>query len=617
MRRHNGYQMSNVLGSSPLEGGRVQSSSIQIATAFFRVAGGFWRGHTAPRAWLLTVAALILALANLFVQLGINTWNRFFFDALEKRNGAALLLGVWLILGLTLAGAICGVLFVHCRMRLQLRWREWLTLQLIGRWLGERRFYQLSIVEDEETNPEYRIADDTRMAIDPLVDFVIGLTNALLTATTFIGVLWVVGGPLNLGFLGRKGELPGYMVWSAVAYSLIASLVMVMIGKPLIGRVHAKNSSEAQFRYELTRIRESAETIALIGGDENERARLTETVGQVVERWIGVIVQQARMTWVSNANAVLAPVVPLLLCIPKYLGGELTLGTLMQIAAAFVQVQVSFNWLMENAIRIAEWLAAARRVLELTTFLDELDLTFGQGSKDTIFLGESVDDTLHIDDLSIMQKDGRLMIDGARVIIKRGEKILVKGGSGTGKSTLIRAMAGLWPWGSGRILRPRGASIAFLPQRPYVPLGTLRDVLLYPAPAHAIADDRLREILNSCGLSHLGGRLNDSENWARTLSGGELQRIAFARLLVQPPDIIIMDEATSALDEVSQANMMEFFRTDLANSMVLSVGHRPGLEAYHDREIILARQPGETHATAVARQYHRLSGFWSRIFGGH
>jgi vitamin B12/bleomycin/antimicrobial peptide transport system ATP-binding/permease protein len=584
-----------------------------IARSFFRMARGFWTGERRRQAWVLTIGVLAFALVNLAAALGVNRWNKFFFDALEQKNVASVFLGIGIVLCLAVASAAASVGLVHMRMRLQLRWRQWLTAYLVRRWLGDRRFYQLNIVGGDASNPEFRIADDTRLAIEPLVDFVNGLTNAVLAAAAFIGVLWAVGGAISFEAFGSTYNIPGYMVFAAVAYSGLTSFATILIGRPLIRRSEAKNAGEARLRYELTRVRDSAENIALIGGDDDERLRLKETFEDLAHRWIQVIVQQARMTWISYSNLVLAPAVPLILGAPKYLSGEFSLGELMQVATAFTQVQVALNWLVDNAIRLAEWFASAQRVVELTDALQELEDTIGvQGSADTVVLGDSPDDAIHINNLCLTQHNGRLMIQDADTAVEPGEKVIVKGESGTGKSTLIRAMAGLWPWGSGEILRPTTAKIAFMPQRPYMPLGTLRHALLYPETELEAADDKLADALKRCGLSHLIPRLDEEDNWDGILSGGEKQRVAFARLLVNPPDIVIMDEATSALDEESQARMMEFLRTDLVDATVLSVTHRPGLEEFFEREINLVREGGAP-ARTYERRYPRLRRIWQRV----
>jgi len=584
-----------------------------VARSYFRVSRGFWRGGTRARAWLLTIGVFAFVVANLVAALGINRWNRFFFDAIEKKDVGSVFVGVGIIVALALASAAASVGLVQMRMRLQLRWRQWITRHLIARWLADRRFYQLNIVGGEGSNPEYRIADDVRLATEPLVDFVLGLVNALLAAVAFIRILWAVGGSFRLTAFGLDVVIPGYIVIAAILYSAVTSFGMYFVGRPLITRVEAKNAGEARLRYELTRVRDSAENIALIGGDDDERARLEETFGELALRWVKVIVQQARMTWISNSSSVLSPVVPLLLGAPKYLAGELSLGELMQISTAFAQVQIALNWLVDNAIRLAEWLASALRVVELTDSLDSLDRTIGRyGVNNTVVLGESSDDALHLRGLPITQQNGKLMIDGTDAVVAPGEKILVRGQSGTGKSTLIRAMAGLWPWGSGQILRPKGATFAFMPQRPYIPLGTLRHALLYPESERDEPQEKLEDALRRCGLSHLIPRLDEEDQWDGILSGGEKQRLAFARLLVSPPDIIIMDEATSALDEESQARMLEFLRTDLAAATVLCVAHRPGLEEYFDREIQLVRMEAG-YVTAQDHRYPRLRNVLGRL----
>ncbi len=563
---------------------------------FLRLACGFWGGDTRARAWLLTSIVVLFLFANLAAALAVNRWNRYFFDALEQKNTDALLFGVGLILAVALFSAASSVGQLHARMRLQIQWRQWLTRTLVRRWLSDRHFYQLTIVDDAAGNPEARIADDARLAIELLVDFSLGVVNALLVAVSFVGILWVVGGSLMLSGY----SIPGYMVLACILYSAGTTFGMFLLGKPLVQRVEDKAAAEAKLRYELTRVRDNAENIALIGGDDDERERLNMTFRELVERYLKVMVWQGRMMWLNGGNLVLAPVVPLLLGAPKYLSGDMSLGSLMQAAAAFVQVQVALNWLADNAVRLADWFAASHRVIQLSDAIDRLDASLGPvGKGETITLGPSPDRRVHLRNLNIALHDGKLMIDGAEAIVSPGEKVLVKGDSGTGKSTLIRAMAGLWPWGSGEILRPEGATIAFMPQRPYFPLGTLRTALLYPTMPADASDVKLRDILFRCGLEHLVPRLDDTEPWGTLLSGGEQQRLAFARVLINPPDILIMDEPTSSLDELSQFRMMEYMRDLLPATMVIHAGHRPGLERFHDREIQLVREkrggPATTH----------------------
>jgi vitamin B12/bleomycin/antimicrobial peptide transport system ATP-binding/permease protein len=564
-------------------GGPVHQTSLK--RAFWAMASGFWAGRSAREAWVLTALIVALIVANIGVQYGINRWNRSFFDALDIRDVARVNREMLVFAGLAVAAVAAMVAQVFCRLTLQARWRRWLTASLARQWLEQRRFYQMNIAAPEIDSPEFRMTDDVRIATEPLVDFAIGLSNALLMAAVFVGVLWTTGGAITVFGV----TIPGYFVVCAATYAVFTSGLMAMLGRPLIRYTGAKNAGEAQIRFELVRVRENAESIALIGGEEDEQRTLGSTLEEVLSRWRKVVAQQAKMTVIIHGNTVLAPVIPLILGAPKYLSGEMSLGQLMQIAAAFVQVQLAFNWLVENYIRFAEWEASASRVVELWRTFRDLGQTDSKNER--IVIGRSPDEALRLRGLSVEQHNGRVVINGAEALFEPGEKILVRGESGTGKSTLIRAIAGLWPWGSGEVLIPDGARVMFVPQKPYVPNGALREALLYPAQESAVPDQVLLDALHRCGLRQLASRLESEERWDKILSGGEQQRIAFARLLVHRPEIIIMDEATSALDEASQDSMMSLFRDELASAMLISVGHRPGLEDYHDRTIELTRHP--------------------------
>ena len=559
------------------------------AWRFLKFALGYWRGDRRRRAWLLTAGVVAFLLGTVAAALAVNRWNKFFFDALDRKDVDALWLGVGLVLALAAFSALAAMGLLQMRMRLQVRWRQWVTGALISRWLSERRFYQLNVVGGDAENPEARMTEDTRLATELFAEFAVGALNAIISAISFVGVLWFVGGAIDVA----GWHIPGYLVIACLLYSGLTTALMVVLGRLLVNKVEEKAAGEAQFRYELTRVRDSAENIALIGGEDDERARLSDTFRDLMRRWRAVIWKQGHMSWITGANLVLAPVVPLLLGAPKYLAGEMSLGTLMQAASAFVQVQVALNWVAENALRLADWFASARRVSDLTDALDRLDATIGKrGVDETVTIGHSPDENVHLNNVSIAQHDGRMVIEDADTMIAPGEKVLVRGESGSGKSTLIRAIAGLWPWGAGEILIPKDAHVAFMPQRPYFPLGTLRGALLYPNSEREEPQERMEDALRRCGLAHLIPRLDSEENWSAVMSGGEQQRAAFARILLDPPDVLIMDEPTSALDEASQERMMNFFREDLAKCIVIHVGHRPGLEPFHDREIHLLREAG-------------------------
>lgn len=565
---------------------------------FFRVALRFWAGESRLRAWGLTVAVLLFVAAQLGAAVGINSWNRLFFDALEKRDLGAVWAAVgWLPL-IVAASALSLSCLVISRMLLQMRWRQWLTHRLAGWWIADQRYYRMQFVVPDQSAPEYRIAEDVRLSIEPLVEFAIGLLSAFVTAVTFAAILWQVAGTARFRLGGTEIVIPSYMALAAIVYAVIASLAAYFAGRPLVPRIAAKNEAEAQFRAEMTRLRENAESIALIKGDADERDSVVENYGRVVAAWLKVIRQQGVIAIVLNTNGALFPIVPLLLIAPKYLSGEITLGAVMQVVAAFSAVQAALIWFVDNFVRLAEWFASVTRVDELAEALEALDVGTIMEGETQIELGESDDGAIHIADLSVAHSNGRIVIADASVVIAPGEKVLIAGESGTGKSTLIRALAGLWPWGSGSIALPRGKRVAFVPQKPYLPLGTLRDVLLYPEAESRVDDEAVREALERCGLAYLGRRLDEEERWDNILSGGERQRVAFARLLIQKPDIIIMDEATSALDEGSQDSLLGLIESELAYATVISVGHRPGLEDFHERKITLEKREAGAHLTS-------------------
>lgn len=575
--------------------GPVPRLSRSRSRAFFSMARGFWTGPSARRAWLLTAVVLAFAFAQIAAQVGINSWNRLFFDALERKDVGAVARAVGLLPVLLGVAALTVSGLVVSRMLLQVRWREWLTNKLAGWWIADQRYYRLGFLAEEHSAPEFRIAEDVRISTEPLVEFAIGLISAAVTALTFAAILWTVAGSITFEIAGVQIYIPAYMAIAAVVYAVIASFAAYFVGRALVGKVAAKNETEALFRAEMTRLRENAESIALIKGDADERASVRETYQNVVRAWMAVVRRQGFLALVLNTNGALFPIVPLLLAAPKFLSGDLSLGGVIQVAAAFSAVQAALIWFVDNFVRLSEWYASVVRVDEFAQTLEEVDIGAIMEDEQQIRLGESDDEAIHIEGLSLAHRNGRVVIDGASIRIEPGEKVLIAGESGTGKSTLIRALAGLWPWGSGSIAFPKNVRYAFVPQKPYMPRGTLKDVLLYPESEAPVPDDVIRAAMVRCGLDYMVRRLNEEDDWDRVLSGGERQRVAFCRLLINKPPIIIMDEATAALDEGSQDSLLALFENELSGSTLISVGHRPGLEAFHTRKVTLIRRPAGAH----------------------
>jgi putative ATP-binding cassette transporter len=553
---------------------------------FWQSAIGFWHQGGDGLSWVLSAFIFATVLLGLAASYGINIWNRAIFDALEQRDAPAVLF--WsLVYFPLLVGSVCIVIGqVYARMTIQRHWRAWLNKHLLDRWLANGRYYQLDLVGGDHRNPEYRLADDVRIATEAPIEFATGLTNAVLLAAMFVAVLWTIGGALSFNISGITGVIPGFLVIAAVIYAAIASGTIAFIGRRFITVTESKNQAEAEYRYVLTRLRENGESIAILGGEEEERGAVDRTLSNVLSRWREICIQTIRTTTVSQASSYLAPVLPIILCAPRFLAGSMTLGEVMQAASAFIIVQGAFNWLVDNYPRLAEWAASARRVSSLMISLDALE----HADQRVIERNNAAGAALRLRQLSVTLEDGTVVVKDAEVAIARGERVLVAGESGTGKSTLVRAIAGLWPWGSGRVEVEAGAKMLLMPQRPYVPIGSLRRAVTYPRPAEDVGRDDVARVLKLVGLEHLVDRLEEDAAWDQILSGGEKQRLAFARVLLHRPNIIVLDEATSALDPASQDLLMELLTKELGATTIVSVAHRPELEAFHDRKIVLERR---------------------------
>src|SRR5690349_3099124 len=451
-----------------------------LVRRFWHTARGFWSAPVSWKvAWLMTACLIVLVVGQLVFQYQLNVWNKAIFDALEKKDGATVLRQAILFVPLAAGSIAVAVAIVYARMRTQRRWRAWLTEHAMTRWLDKGRYYQLNLIEGDHKNPEARIAEDIRIATEQPVDFAVGILSAVLTSATFMGVLWSVGGSITVsGF-----TIPGYLVIAVLIYCLIISGLMLMIARSFVPTAERKNQVEAEFRFALTRVREYGESIAILGGEKEERAGLDAVLAKVISTWAKMAGQYMRTMFVSHGNFVIASVIPIILCSPKYLAGEMSLGTVMQSAAAFIQVQYAFNWIVDNYPNLAGWTASARRASNLLVAIDGLE-HIEDSQTGAIKRGEGGEGAaIRLKDVSVALSDGTVVVDDADVTVNFGERVLVAGESGTGKSTLVRAIAGLWPWGEGEITLETGAKMFLMPQKPYIPLGTLRRAATYPQQA--------------------------------------------------------------------------------------------------------------------------------------
>jgi putative ATP-binding cassette transporter len=569
----------------------AQARRRYLLKRFWISARGYWSRRGDRLAWPFSIALLALIGINVGFQYGINVWNRGIFDAIEQRDAPTVYFLGSVFPPLVIGSVVLVTSQVYVRMLIQRRWRSWLTKAMIARWLANGRYYQLNLIDGDHQNPEARLSEDMRIATESPIDFIAGVMSAFLSASTFIIVLWTIGGALNLPIGGSIITIPGFLVIAAVLYASITSGSIAFIGRNFVQVSEVKNQVEAEFRYTLTRVRENGESIALLGGEEEERNDLDKRFGNVREQWRRLAKQYMRTTLVSHGSMLIAPVVPVLLCAPKLLDGSMSLGQVMQAASAFTIVQSAFGWLVDNYPRLADWNACARRVASLMMSLDGLERAEKSDALGRISRGEAPENAmLSLIDLSVTLGDGTAVVKETQVEIEPGERVLVAGESGSGKSTLVRAIAGLWPWGNGSVNFRSGSRLFMLPQRPYIPSGTLRRAVCYPQAPDVWTKDDIVTALEKVGLGHLRDKVEEDAPWDQTLSGGEKQRLTFARLLLHDPDIIVMDEATAALDEKSQDKMMELVIDELPKATIVSVAHRVELEAFHSRKITLERR---------------------------
>ncbi len=579
-------------GATPSDHGAGEQEPVNLIARFWQTGRGFWRLQQRWTNWALTAGLLSVIVCVVAASYAMNAWNRAIFDSLQNKDASAIAQLSLLYFVILAVSVGLSALQVSLRMGLQRRWRAWMTNRLVDQWLRRGRYYQLNLVRGDHANPEQRISEDLRIATESPVDFVSGVTQAFLSAATFVVVLWTLGGSLDLRIGSLDLKIPGFLVIAAIGYAALASGAMVLIGRRFVATSERKNQTEAEFRYVLTRLRENGESIALIKGEEEERGAVNRSLRRALVAWAGIAKQTMRTTIVSQTSGFIAPVLPILLCAPKFLDNSMTLGQVMQAASAFTIVQGAFNWLVDNYPKMADWTASARRSAALMAALDALEKAEAdEAGRIEVRQDGTHEAALRLTDLAVRLNDGTAVLDDTDISVASGERVLIAGESGTGKSTLVRAIAGLWPWGSGSVSVRSKARMFLLPQRPYVPLGTLQRAATYPDAPDSKPQADVASAFEKVGLGHLVDKLDEEAPWDQTLSGGEKQRLAFARILLHAPDIVVLDEATAALDPESQDALMQML-TDIPNLTLLSVGHRPELEPFHTRKIVLARREG-------------------------
>ncbi|MDX2265723.1 MAG: ABC transporter ATP-binding protein/permease [Hyphomicrobiales bacterium] len=533
---------------------------------------------------LLVAGILAVLVLNAAAQVRLNAWHGDFFNAIEKKSASGVWEGVaWF--GVIAAGLLCLVVAqTFMQELLKLRLRERLARDLMRPWMAPGAALRYKMLATDNANPDQRISEDVRQLSDLTAELGVGLMQAGLLLVSFIAVLWTLSSGVALPIGEHMLVIPGYMVWCAVFYAGAASFLAWFVGRPLMPLNAERYAREADFRFALVRANEHAESIALCRGESREAAHLDRSFGavaHVVRRAAGAT---ARLTWVTSGAGWIGIVFPVIVAMPAYMQGALTFGGLMMVVAAFNQVQVSLRWFVDSFPRIADWSAVFGRVDALRLAL-EAPTEPPRGS-----VSMTSGDRIALRGVTLASPTGETLISDARLVVRAGERVMITGGSGLGKSTLLKAIAGVWPWGDGVVTAP-AAGVMVMPQRPYLPLGSLRDAVSYPAAPDRFTDAEIAAALDRVGLSGLIGELDAGDRWDQRLSGGQQQRLAFARALLHKPDWALLDEATSALDADNRRRAMAVFREELPGCGVLSIAHDPALEALHDRVMVL--EPGE------------------------
>ena len=555
-----------------------------LARGFWHLFKGYW---SSPEKWkarglLASVIALNLIMVYLLVQ--INDWYRIFYDALQAYDWDSF----WPLIGkftmLAFIYIIIAVYAVYLRQMLTISWRTWMTEQYVARWMYGQVYYRLQVLRSDTDNPDQRISEDINQFVSLTLTLLVGILKQLTTLGAFAVVLWNLSGVVTVPVGGSELTVYGYMFWLSLFYSGLGTYFVHIVGKKLIRLNFNQQRYEADFRFSMMRMRENSESIAFYRGEMAETVGFKERFANIIQNYWGLMRRTKLLNFYVNGYGQLAIIFPLIMAAPRYYAGEMALGGLMQTISAFGRVQDALSFFVESYGSIAELAAVIQRLSGFTEHMEESARVTSE-----IARSEHNDDTLALQHLSIHLPDGVPLLTSCTLRFAHGSHILVTGASGAGKSTLLRALAGIWPYGSGTIDLPHGAKRLFLPQRPYLVLGSLRRALSYPRTA-AASDEEIARILKLVGMDHFAARLDDVDDWSRILSLGEQQRLAFARILLIRPDWIFLDEATSALDEAREHALYQLLYQELPNASIISVGHRSTLFALHDTELRLSDQ---------------------------
>jgi len=542
---------------------------------------GYWNSEEKWRARGLLAFVIGLNFAAVYLLVRINSWYNDFYNALQGYEEELFWPLVGEFTGLAFLYILIAVYAIYLRQMLQLKWRTWMTDQYLARWMKGQVYYRLQVLRSDTDNPDQRISEDINQFVTLTLQLLIGFLKQLTTLAAFSVVLWNLSGAFTVPLGSYSFEIYGYMFWFSLLYSAIGTVLVHFVGRKLIGLNFDQQKYEADFRFNMMRVRENSESVAFYGGELPETAGFKERFAKVISNYWQLMKQTKILNFYVNGYAQLAIIVPLVLASPQYFSGGMALGGLMQTVSAFGRVQDALSYFVDSYDVIAQLAAVVHRLSGFTGHMEDVAGIEGKVERSAAGKG-----SMGLQDLEVNLPDGRVLLDGCTLELAQGTRLLIMGASGCGKSTLLRMLAGIWPFGKGKVTIPQGDKVLFLPQKPYLPLGSLRRALYYPLSASG-SEEQMAEVLRKVGLSHFIEKLDDIDDWSRILSLGEQQRLAFARVLLVKPQWLFLDEATSALDEPREQEMYELLGRELPHTGIISVGHRSTLLAQHGQELRL------------------------------